>query len=247
MSNAPEAPPIYRTMPLPAGADAAVEAVRAAAAGADPATLFWVDRSDRAQCAVTLSPDEPLRRSAQLVYVAMAALGDGLAAALPPFLVVGFDMPDKVLLNEAELGRVRVLRPADCAADAVPGWLVAAIDIGVTRYPEGSAEAADLTRTTFEDEGCMGVSAGEVSGAFARYLLSWIDRWQRDGFAPVRTSWLTYASLDREAGALRLGGRTVVGRAAGLSDGGDLLLETPDGEQAVAAAELTEAFDGAAG
>lgn len=244
MSNAPEAPPLFRTVPLAGDADVAIEAVRAAAAGADPATLFWADRGDRAQCAVTLSPHGPLREAAQMVHVGMTALGDALGAILPPLVVASFRPPTTILLNEAALGGLRVCRPAGCDPDSVPHWLVLAIDVGVTRFPEGSAEAADLSLTTFEDEGCPGHTTGEVNGAFARYLLTWIDRWQKDGFGPVRIGWKAHAKMQHPDVVLDVNGEDVAGRFHGLSDAGDILLSTPEGERAIAAVDLLEAVDG---
>jgi BirA family transcriptional regulator, biotin operon repressor / biotin---[acetyl-CoA-carboxylase] ligase len=247
MSNVPNAPPIFRPVPLAADAEPAKAAVRAAAAGADPATLFWADRSDRAQCAVTLSPQVPLASAAQMVHVGMTALGDALGATLPPLVVVGFRLPTTILLNEAVLGGLRVIAPAGCAAAAVPDWLVLAIDVGVTRFEEGSAQAADLSQTTFEDEGCMGITTGEVSGAFARYLLSWIERWQKDGFGPVRTGWSAHARVKDAEITVQVGGRTEAGRFLGLSDAGDIRLETAAGGRTIAAVDLLETMDGGAG
>jgi len=243
MSNAPDAPPLYRTVPLAADADAAMEAVRAAAAGADPATLFWADRSDRAQCAVTLSPDGALRSAAQMLHVGMTALGDALGAVLPPLVIVSFRLPTTILLNDAVLGGLRICAPAGCGPEDVPDWLVLAIDIGVSRFAEGSDAAIDLSLTTFEDEGCMGITAGEVSGAFARYLLTWIDRWQKDGFAPVRTGWTAHARVQDQEIVLRVGGSDVAGRFLGLSDAGGVLLQTAEGKQAITAVDLIEAVE----
>ena len=41
----------------------------------------------------------------------------------------------------------------------------------------------------------MGSATVAVTGAFARYLLAWIDRWLKDGFAPVRTGWTSHAKV----------------------------------------------------
>jgi BirA family biotin operon repressor/biotin-[acetyl-CoA-carboxylase] ligase len=247
MTNKPDPPPIYRPAPLAAEADAVLEAARAAAAGADPATLFWVDRSDRAQCAIILSPDEPLRTTAQMVHVGMTALGDALGAVLPPLVVVGFRPPTTILLNDALLGGLRICYPAGCGTEEVPAWLVLAIDIGVTRFAEGSAEAADLTRTTFEDEGCVGIATGEVTSAFARYLLAWIDRWQKDGFGPVRTGWRAHAKMQDAEVTLRIGGTELAGRFLGLSDAGDIRLQAAEGERTIAAVDLLEALESGSG
>ena len=135
--------------------------------------------------------------------------------------------------------------PAGCGPEDVPDWLVLAIDIGVSRFAEGSDAAIDLSLTTFEDEGCMGITTGEVSGAFARYLLSWIDRWQKDGFAPVRSGWTAHARVQDQEIVMQVGGADVAGRFLGLFDAGDILLQTANGEQAIAAVDLIEAVDGA--
>jgi len=244
MSNVPEAPPIYRPVMLPEAADAGTEASAAAAAGADPATLFWVDRGDRAQCAVVLSPEQPLHQAAQMTVVGMTALGDALGAILPPMVVVGCRLPGAMLLNDAKLGVVQVIAPAQCAADVVPNWLVVAIDIGVTRFAEGSDKAADLSVTTFEDESCMGITVGATTGAFARYLLTWIDRWQTDGFDPVRTSWTTRGDPVGQEIELQLPGRACSGRFTGLSDAGDVLIEGENDKSRIAAADLLVRWEG---
>ena len=143
------------------------------------------------------------------------------------------------------LGSLRICVPAGCGPEDVPDWLVLAVDIGVSRFAEGSDAAIDLSLTTFEDEGCMGITTGEVSGAFARYLLGWIDRWQKDGFGPVRTGWTAHARVQDQDIALPVGGSDVAGRFLGLSDTGDILLQTANGKQAVAAVDLLEAMGGA--
>jgi biotin-(acetyl-CoA carboxylase) ligase len=91
----------------------------------------------------------------------------------------------------------------------------------------------------------MGITTGEVSGAFARYLLTWIDRWQKDGFEPVRTGWTAHARVQDKEIVLPVGGSNVAGRFFGLSEAGDVLLQTAEGKQAVAAVDLIEEVDGA--
>jgi len=235
-----DAPPLFRTTPLPAEADAAAAACGAAAAGADPATLLWCERSDRAVCAVVLAPEQPLLVSAQMVHVGVLALGDALGAVLPALLVVSHLPPGELRLNDARLGSLRLLAPPATALGDVPDWLVLATEIGVTRFPDDSAEVRDLSITTLEDEGCMGIEAGALIGAFARYLLAWINRWQADGFAPVRSNWLTRAPAIGAAVTLRLPGRTQAGTFAGLGDDGAVLIGTGDDEIAIAAIELVE-------
>ena len=240
MSNAPNLPPIYRPASIPSDAVARAEAIAAAKNGTDPATLFWTDRGDRAQCAVVLAPQQALRLAAQITVVGMTALGDALGATLPPHMVVGYLPTGTVLLNDAKVGTLDVIVPTDCSDDGIPEWLVVAIDIGIGRFAEGSEEAADLGITTFEDEGCMGIGADEVVGAFARYLLTWIDRWQKDGFAPARTSWSHRGPKIGQEIELAIGESVIAGRFGGLSDNGNVLIDSDNGAQSIPATALAE-------
>ena len=72
--------------------------------------------------------------------------------------------------------------------------------------------------------------------SFARYFLNWVNRWQDDGFAPVKAAWLARAGEIGEPIMLDLGGRQYAGTFSGLDDAGELVLDAPEAPKTVALA-----------
>lgn len=231
-------PPIFRPRRIGDTEDATAAARARALAGADAATFVWTDRADIADCAVVLRPDEPLAVAAQVLHVGVIAAGEALAAALPALMVASHRPPGAVLLNGGRLGTVALWAPPDCAADDVPDWLVLALTIAVRGRPPATPDSEGIEPTTVENEGCGEVTARDVIAAYGRYLLSWINRWQHDGLAPVRRVWLQRLHEPDMALRLEADGKTVQGRLVEMGDGGELVIEGDDGTVWVAPAAL---------
>lgn len=82
-------------------------------------------------------------------------------------------------------------------------------------------------------------SAQEAGAVLAACAKTWIETWQRDGFAPLRTAWTSRAAgLGRPATA-RLQASEITGTLRGLADTGELLLEDAGGTvHRIAAADI---------
>ena len=208
MSRRPHLPPLYRGISLDAAGDAFVEAQARARVRAGAGTLLWSARDDRFDCAVILEPERPLSQSLPVHYVALLGLGDALGALLPPAVAVTFDWPDRVAVNGGTVGGVRLAVP-DAAAAETPDWMV--VGAGVALRDDDDAPGRTPDRTTLGAEGGAGIAPVDLVEAFARHFLVWLNRWQDDGFGPVRQAW-----LKRAAGS--------GGRVAGLDESGGLLL-----------------------
>lgn len=231
-------PPIFRLHVLAPHEDASAQARAKAAQGVPPASLYWCGRPDRLSCALVLEPEQTLREAAQMLFIGQLGLGDALASSLPPLMVVGFGLPDEILLDRAVVGRVQLFCPPGAKPKAVPDWLVLAAEVAVSGFPANNSAGGKPVETTLEHDDCSGVSAAGLVGAFARHLLSWIDRWQRDGFAPVRSAWLPRGRQRGEAVELPLAGRTISGTFSDISDEGDIIMETGAGAETVPAWRL---------
>lgn len=167
-------------------------AVDAARNGGEPGTLLWSPRPDRADCAVVLAPETPLADAVRVSYVAMAAIGDALGALMPPGIPLVFGWPDRIVVNGFTAGGIRLAWPERTAADAVPAWMAAGVRVQVA--PDVRLAAASLGATDLLTEGCTEIGASEILESFARYFLFWTNRWLDEGFAPVRTAWLSRAA-----------------------------------------------------
>ena len=64
-----------------------------------------------------------------------------------------------------------------------------------------------------------------LAGAFAY----WQDRWEADGFAPIRQAWLNRALGMGGRCTVRLDAETLTGMAEGLAEDGALALRMEDG------------------
>ncbi len=231
-------PPIFRLHVLAPHQDAIAEARAKAAEGVEPASLYWCGRPDRLSCAVVLEPEQKLREAAQMLFIGQLGLGDALASSLPPLMVVSFVFPDEILLDRAVVGRAQLFGPPGRDPEAVPDWLVLAAEVAVKGIPDDNSAGGKAVATTLENDNCGDVTASGLVGAFARHLLAWIDRWQRDGFAPVRTAWLPRGHQHDRALNLSLDSGTISGTFSDLREDGDIVIETGAGEEVVPAWRL---------
>ncbi|MHA1537994.1 MAG: biotin/lipoate--protein ligase family protein [Alphaproteobacteria bacterium] len=233
MSEQVNVPPIFRLQVLAPHEDAGAMARAQAARGAPPASLYWCKRPDRLSCALVLAPEHKLGEAAQMLFIGQLGLGDALASVLPPMMDVGFALPEEILLDRAVVGRTRLFAPQPKQPDAVPDWLVLAGEVAVKGATGNNLAGGKPVETTLENDNCGAVSAAGLLGAFARHLLGWIDRWQRDGFAPVRTAWRHRAHQHGRALALDLDGGAVSGDFKDITEDGGIVFETAGGESTV--------------
>lgn len=189
-------------------ADAFDTACRAAAEdAAEDGLLLWVDRSDRCEAALVLRPLDSLDVALTLSYVGLLGLHDGLAAVAPPETPISLSWPDRLLVNEACIGGIRIahgpLIEKEDRAD-VPDWLVIGLEIQImATVRDDNAPGMELEYTNLHEEGCGEVTVPQLIEAFSRHMLHWLDRWQEEGFEPVRRGFLHNLqdkSLQIEAG-----------------------------------------------
>ena len=207
-------------MSIAGDGDAAAEAVRLAAGGADPGTLVVSDGADWLRCAVVLHPDAPMVEACRIIYVGVLGLGDALGAVVPAGIDMTFHWPGRIDANAAPVARVGLRGPLPLDAPKAPDWLVLTAEVAVA--PDGVPN--DAFGTTLRDEGCAEVTTALLLESFARHLLTWVNRWQDDGFRPIRAMWLRHAYDHKEAVEIVLSGKTHSGVFAGIDDAGDLEL-----------------------
>jgi biotin-(acetyl-CoA carboxylase) ligase len=219
----PTFPPPFRPTAVAAEQDAFVAACAAAQSGAPDGALFWNRRLDRCDCAVALTPGEPLATSAQVAYVALLGLADALGALGPPLTAVTFVWPDRLKVNGGLVGGMR-FASGKAGATEVPKWLVVGVNVAMLGDPTDQNPGRDPDRTSLREEGFADMDAWRLHESFSRHFLTWINRWQDDGFAPVRDAWRSRAAPAGSAITLPLPGRQKAAIFAGLDNHGNLLL-----------------------
>jgi biotin-(acetyl-CoA carboxylase) ligase len=202
-------------------ADAFGTACQAARDGAEDGFMLMVDRQDRCEAALVLRPLDPVQPALTLAYVGLLGLHDGLAAVVPAETPASIGWPDRLLVNAACVGGIRVahgpLVEKQGMAD-VPDWLVLGITVQMSSGRGDDAPGTELDYTDLHEEGCGEVTVPRLVESFARHLLHWLDRWQEEGFEPVRRAVLhdlddkaLQIAANGDAWAEADGGRTVYG------------------------------------
>ena len=198
----PELPSIFTPVfPLREAGDALSRAVQLAPEhGAG--TLAWVRSAGRIEAAVVLEPDRPLAAARGALFAAASALGDALAAFGPPEVPLTFRWPNLVFVNGGQVGQARIAWPEGTAEDAVPDWLVVAVEARVS-FPRGWEPGHGLAQTALAEEGwdVEEATVPELTAAWARHLMAGLAEWQRTdptgGFKRVAERFL--ARLEQDA------------------------------------------------
>jgi BirA family transcriptional regulator, biotin operon repressor / biotin---[acetyl-CoA-carboxylase] ligase len=235
MSDRPDFPPLFRPFAVTPDLDPFDRCLSAAADGAEPGTLLWSIGQDVCECAVALAPEQPLEPSLPIVLVAELALGDALGALVPPVVAVTFGWPDRIEVNGAVAGGVRMAHAEPSSPQAIPDWMVVGFGLAMRgRWPEGDEPGRHPNRTTLADEGCGEIMSADLLEEYGRHFLAWINRWQEDGPAPVQKAWLARATGLGKPVEVKIGERTLSGTFSGLTEHGGMRLARGGVSQTVA-------------
>lgn len=201
------------------GSDPFARAKAQACERVEDGLLVLADRADRLLLALLLEPDRP-RSSSLLVFYAHAnAVGDALAALLPPLLPVTFGWPASVLVDGANVGRLR-LAIADCGGSEVPPWLVLGIELELAGGPGEPGERPE--QAGLAELGALDLDPARLTEAWSRHFLTWLERFEREGFEPVRLVWNARCHDRGRRIELHLGGQIYAGAVVGLDGEGAL-------------------------
>ncbi len=254
----PKLPPAYRLVALEEVDSTNAEAKRLAEAGAEDGTLVWARRQSAGYgrqgrqwsspegnlfVSLIVRPDCRLAEAAQLSFLTAVALGDAIGTVAPPLAEVTFKWPNDVLLNGRKVAGILLESKADSAQNLE--WLVIGLGVNVSSFPDDTR----LPATSLQYEGCAaGTTAADLLEAVARHLLTWINRWLDEGFAPLRQTWLRHAQGLGEEIEVRLPKETLRGTFSDLDPEGTLVLTLPGGAtRRIAAGDVYLPGEAAAG
>lgn len=223
--SAPDAepvfPPLLRGEAAPPGADPLARATARAASGVEAGTIVWSPRLDVLDVAAVLAPETSLKKAQAMHYAMALGLGDALGALAPPEVAVMWRWPDGVLINGARAGALR-MEASGRTPDAEPDWLVTAVTLQIAPFGEDPGRRPDVT--SLWDEGCADLTRLRLLESWSRHFLSWIHRWDEDGFRPLHDAWRGRAEGLGETMRVAHAGREREGVFVGLDEEGDLLL-----------------------
>lgn len=185
-------PPIFRLQLIEPDLDVAAEAVRFANADGDPATIICAEREDVLDCGIILHPETDLNDAMLVIYVAALGLGDALGTVVQAGIDMTFRWPDIIEANLASVARLDLIIPDEAKGTDIPDWIIARMTTQVGDL-DGDWRDGPFPETSLAGEGCVEVTTGQLLESFSRHFLTWLNRWQQDGFDPVRAMWLRHA------------------------------------------------------
>jgi len=196
----------------------------------------WVSPQGNFHGTLVLKPSEPPETVALRSFAAALALRDALVAltGLPASFTLKW--PNDVLLKDGKLAGILLEsvglggpNPVLCIGIGVN--LIAAPDATLVE-PGATPPVSLLTETGL----CLTPEA--FLKALAPAYAAWETTFQTQGFAPLRTAWLTHAARLGEVIMARTGNLTRAGRFETIDASGNLILRTATETLAIAAAEV---------
>lgn len=225
MSDLLSLPPLYDPQPLPANADALADAEQAARKTNEAGSLFYAVRPDRLEAALVLEPEGSLGSALTVLYPLMMAFGDALGSTLPPRIGVHYGWPDRILVNGALAGALR-LKSSNDDLKATPDWMLAGFTLDIMGNPADMEPGRNADRTSLFEEGAIDVNPGMILEAFARHFLVWLNRWEESGLAAIEAAWLGRAlGFETEATFASKTG-PIKGKVRAISRDGNLVVES---------------------
>lgn len=248
MSMRLELPTAYEPVEVASADDALAEAARRAQAGSPEGTLVWVRAPDdpRARlgrqwqvgsggslhAALVLRPGLPAATCAELSVAGMLAIARAVADVVEPVTELHYRWPNDLLLNWGKAAGVWLA--GDGTADSLE-WLVLAWAVNAGEPPdELGFDAAGIAREGRVDP----ADPGELLQSVARHLLTWIERWDEEGFAPLLASWRNRLPLGHPLELTLADGSVVTGTAEDIDDAGALTVRTESGPRRVTLVEF---------
>lgn len=176
----------------------------------------WVSTPGNLHCSFLLHPGSDPTKAPQLTFVAAVALAETLKE-LAPQAAIACKWPNDILCGGRKISGMLL--------ETAHPWIILGVGVNVIHAPDPA-----LYPTTCLRQIGSGAEAGDVLAAFADRLGHWHEVWLTQGFAPVRSAWLSHAMGVGGPVTVRLASNTVQeGRFAGLNGDGALLLEESDG------------------
>jgi BirA family biotin operon repressor/biotin-[acetyl-CoA-carboxylase] ligase len=225
----PSFPPLLSGHPVLPPMEPFEAAVDAAERGeAEAGDLFWSCDPDQIAYAVVLEPDVARERAQEMLFVAMTAMADAIGAISPPELGITWTWPTVIHANGARVGLAQMALSSGDDEAGAPDWMVIGIRLAL-KPAEGVEPGKTPDRTTLWDEGAVDIDTATALESLSRHFLTWVHRWEGDGFKPVHEAWLFRCDGYRKTVEVQTDKGSLAGTFAGLDETGNLLLKRDRG------------------
>ena len=196
----------------------------------------WVNPKGNLAATLVLKPQEGPERAALRSFVAALALFDACVDLTARPEAFALKWPNDVLLNGGKLAGI-LLESAGSGGGI--SYLAIGIGVNLAAAPDGGAvEPGAVRPVSLMSETGSSVDPEtfltHLAAAYARYETQFTTY----GFEPIRTAWLDRAAHLGDTITARTGAEEFQGVFDTIDDHGQLILSTPQGQRAVAAADI---------
>ncbi len=183
----PVFPPLLAGHPVQGGEDPFDRAQAMAALGCDSGTVVYSIQADLLRAAIVFAPEVPLSDAMAMLPLCAVGFQNALGALAPPEVAVHLGWEGAICVNGARCGRLRVAASTSDPGE-VPDWLIVGWELVLLQTAEAPGHTPDIT--ALYDEGCADVSPVQLIESWSRHMLTWLNRWQEDGNAPLHAEWM---------------------------------------------------------
>lgn len=185
---------------------------------------------------LVLKPAEPPESVALRSFAAALALRDALVTVTGLPGSFSLKWPNDVLLNGGKLAGILLESQGLYRPDPV---LCIGIGVNLIAAPDPSqVEPGAVPPVSLLQETGLRVAPEAFLDALAPAYDRWESTFRAEGFAPLRTAWLSHAARLGETIRARTGAETREGVFEGIDPQGNLILRTSAGTLAIPAAEV---------
>lgn len=182
---------------------------------------------------LTMQPSGPVEQVALRSFVAALALRDALIAIGTDPEILSLKWPNDVLLNGGKLAGILLESLGDGRGGV--SHLIIGIGVNLVAAPTSAqVEPGAMVPVALASNATPETLLNALAPAFAAREHSLATY----GFSPTRTEWLAHAARIGEVITARLPNEEVTGTFRTIDASGNLILETPKGPRAIAAAEI---------
>jgi BirA family biotin operon repressor/biotin-[acetyl-CoA-carboxylase] ligase len=201
-------------------------AARRQTAGRGRRGRAWETPEGNLAATLLTTTGKPPAEAAQISFVAALAVSD-LASAYVPDSLVRLKWPNDPLVDGRKVSGVLI---ESGPRDDGRLWLACGIGVNLAHAPLQAERPATTLAAHLTAEHNVPPTPERALEQLARAFAVWRERWEREGFSPVRDAWTARALGLGQPCEARLGAETVQGVAEALDGDGALRLRLPSGE-----------------